>query len=65
MNGWTAPHLAAVRNDLVAIKMLLDAGADPQARTTIDGYSTPLEDAERNGACEAAQMLRAHKAAQG
>lgn len=58
MNGWTALHLAAVCNDLQAVEMLLAAGADPDARTTIDWYSTPLEDAERYGSQEAARMIR-------
>lgn len=60
MNGWTPLHLAAVRNDLDAIAIPLDAGADAEARTRIDLYSTPYEDAERHGNLEAAQMIRAH-----
>jgi ankyrin repeat protein len=59
MNGWTPLHLAAVRNDVEAVKLLIKAGADVNARTKIDYYSTPLEDAERYNAREAAVVLRA------
>lgn len=57
-NNWTPLHLAAVRNDVRAVKLLIEAGADVYARTKIDHYATPLEEAERYGSLEAATMLR-------
>jgi len=58
-NGWTALHFAVAHDDLAAVRILLDAGADLEARTRIDFYSTPLEDAESRGKHEAAAMIRA------
>lgn len=57
-NDWTALHFAASRDDAAAVKMLLDHGADPDARTHIDEYATPLEEAERLGRRDAAAALR-------
>lgn len=47
LNDWTALHFAAAADDPVAVTMLLEAGADPQARTRIDDFETPLEIAEQ------------------
>ena len=57
LNDWTALHFAAAADDPVAVRMLLDAGADPGARTRIDDFETPLEIAER-GAPKALAVLR-------
>jgi ankyrin repeat protein len=45
VNDWTPSHMAAVWNDLPALKLLRTAGADFSLRTHIDHYSTPLEEA--------------------
>lgn len=46
INDWTALHFAAASDDAVSVQMLLEAGADPNARTRIDDFETPLEIAE-------------------
>jgi ankyrin repeat protein len=43
LNDWTALHFACSNDDGVAVAMLLDAGADPGARTRIDDFETPLD----------------------
>ena len=48
INDWTALHFAAAADDPIAVTMLLDAGADPDARTRIDDFETPLEIAEQS-----------------
>ena len=45
INDWTPAHMAAVRDDVEALKILHEAGADFTIRTDIDGYATPLEEA--------------------
>jgi uncharacterized protein len=45
INDWTPLHMAAAREDLHAMELLLQAGADPSIRTRIDSYATPLEEA--------------------
>jgi len=57
-NDWSALHLAALRDDLVALEMLLMAGADPAARTNCDDYATPEEEARHLGHRAAADFLR-------
>lgn len=49
INDWTALHLAAAREDIPALKLLIEAGADPQVRTRIDDYRNPLEEARALG----------------
>jgi len=58
INDYTPLHYAAARNDRVAIKLLVSAGADLTARTRIDDFATPLEEAELLGCGEAARILR-------
>ena len=58
VNDYTALHRAACRNDDGAVKLLLEHGADPEARTRIDEYATPLEEAERLGHKVGAEALR-------
>ena len=43
LNDWTALHFAASYDDDVAVRLLLEAGADPHARTRIDDFETPLD----------------------
>ena len=59
LNDYTALHFAACRNDAAAVRILLAHGADPSARTRIDEYATPLEEAERFGHATGAAALRA------
>jgi ankyrin repeat protein len=58
VNDYTALHQAACRNNAVAVDLLLAHGADPGARTRIDYYGTPLEEAERFGQVAGAAALR-------
>ena len=49
LHDYTPAHLAAARNDVDALKILKDAGADFSIRTRIDEYLTPLEEARALG----------------
>jgi ankyrin repeat protein len=49
INDWTPAHMAAVRNDVEAIRILRAADADFTIRTRIDDYATPIEEATRLG----------------
>jgi ankyrin repeat protein len=49
INDWTPMHLAAAREDIEALRLLLQFGADPSIRTRIDEYATPLEEARHLG----------------
>jgi ankyrin repeat protein len=56
LNDWTALHFAAAADDVVAVRMLLEAGADPEARTRIDDLETPI-DVARTGSPEVLATL--------
>lgn len=58
VNDYTALHHAACRDDAAAVELLLRHGADAAARTRIDNYATPLEEAERFGHAIGAAALR-------
>ncbi len=58
INDWTPLHYAVNLRDLEALRLLLEAGADPTARTRIDNLTTPLEEAEAAGFAEGAALLR-------
>lgn len=58
LNDWTPLHYAAANNDVRAVELLLARGADPSARTNVDDFATPLEEAEILGCHEAARALR-------
>jgi ankyrin repeat protein len=58
INDWTPLHWAASTGDLAAIRLLLEAGADPLLRTRIDDLATPAGEAERSGFMEGAALLR-------
>ena len=57
INDWTPLHMAAARNDVVALKLLVKYGADLGIRTEIDDYATPLEEARNLGRKEAVKYL--------
>ncbi|HET9268838.1 MAG TPA: ankyrin repeat domain-containing protein [Vicinamibacterales bacterium] len=57
LNDWTALHMAAHERSGEAIRILVDAGADPTLRTRIDDCLTPREEAERAGNHEIASLL--------
>lgn len=58
VNDYTALHQAACLDNAEAVRLLLAAGADPQARTRIDHYATALEEAEHFGHHAGAAALR-------
>jgi ankyrin repeat protein len=58
INGWTPTHLAAARDDVDALQILREAGADFSIRTLIDGHQTPLEVAVCSDAKDAIDFLR-------
>ncbi len=62
INDYTPLHYAAARNDLVAIELLVSAGADLSARTRIDDLATPLEEAEHLGCHDAVRKLKSYTA---
>jgi uncharacterized protein len=58
VNDYSALHYAAARNDPLLVELLLEHGADHSARTRIDHYATPLEEAERHGYALSAAAIR-------
>ena len=58
MNDWTPLHRAAAIGDLEACRILMDHGADRSARTEIDHYATPEEEARHLGEHAAADLIR-------
>ena len=62
LNGYTPLHCAASLNDCRAIELLVECGADLEAKTSADDFTTPLEEAELLGRAEAARLL--HKLSQ-
>lgn len=57
INDYTALHMAVEERRTMAVQILLDAGADPELRTRIDDYDTPLEMARSAGLDEIAAIL--------
>ncbi len=57
INDFTPLHWAARYLDSVHVQFLLDHGADPNDRTTIDDYTTPLEEAASAGRTESVALL--------
>lgn len=61
INGYTAAHLAAVRNDVPTLQLLARHGADFELRTVIDSDTTPLEEAHYFGRLDAVAFLSVRK----
>lgn len=59
VNDWTPAHMAAVREDLEALRILVRNGADLSIRTNIDSYATPLEEARHLRKSAAVEFLEA------
>ena len=57
INDWTPAHMAAARDDVEALRLLVRHGADLSIRTDIDDYATPLEEARNLGKLAAAAYL--------
>lgn len=57
IHGYTPAHHAAVRNDVEALRLLHESGADFSLRTTVDDYHTPLEEARSLNAPKAADAI--------
>lgn len=57
INDWTPAHMAAARDDVEALRILVRHGADLSIRTEIDDYTTPLEEARHLGKINAAKYL--------
>jgi hypothetical protein len=57
INDYTPLHMAVAERNAHAVRILLDAGADPELRTRIDQYETPLEMAQAAGLDAIAAML--------
>jgi ankyrin repeat protein len=58
INGYTPLHYAASLDDPKAVELLMAHGADPGAKTDVDDFNTPLEEAELLGRSNAAETLR-------
>jgi ankyrin repeat protein len=58
VNDYTPLHYAAARNDARMVEILLSHGGDPAAKTRIDDFTTPQEEAERQGFAELVQILK-------
>jgi ankyrin repeat protein len=57
VNDWTPAHMAAARDDVEALRLLVHYGADLSIRTDIDDHATPLEEARSLGKLAAAEYL--------
>ena len=65
INDWTPTHLAAARDDVRALQILVEHGADLSIRTEIDDRATPLEEARNLGKANAVRYLEGIAAEQG
>jgi ankyrin repeat protein len=57
VNDWTPAHMAAARDDVEALRILVRHGADLSIRTAIDDYATPVEEARHLGMTNAVKYL--------
>lgn len=60
INDYTPLHRAVSEQNLQAVELLLEAGADPECRTSIDDCETPLELAKRASLSEIVALLTGH-----
>jgi ankyrin repeat protein len=56
-NDWTPLHRAAISGCVEFVSLLLDSGADINARTTIDEHETPLMEAALAGKADVVRLL--------
>lgn len=63
INDWTPAHMAAARDDVEALRILIAYGADLSIRTDIDDYATPLEEAKNLRRLKAVAFLEQHDVA--
>ncbi|MGH1413032.1 MAG: ankyrin repeat domain-containing protein [Pelagimonas sp.] len=54
---WTPLHLAAIRDNVPAVRLLLTSGADPRIRTRIDKTETAEEEARSYGKLGPAELI--------
>ena len=57
VNDWTPAHKAAASDDVAALRVLVEHGADLSIRTVIDECATPLEEARNLGKLAAVAYL--------
>lgn len=57
LNSYTSLHMAVATQNAPAVQLLLDAGADPEIRTSIDQCETPLQMAQAAGLQTIAAIL--------
>jgi ankyrin repeat protein len=62
VNDYTPLHCAAAKNDLRMAEFLLSHGADRSAKTRIDDFTTPQQEAERGGFSDLVQLLKHYPA---
>jgi hypothetical protein len=62
INDYTPLHMAVAERNLPAVRLLLEAGADPRLRTRIDDCETPGEMAERAGLGEFTALFAGREA---
>ena len=56
-NDWTPLHRAAFQGTISIMEILIAGGADLQAKTRIDNYATPLEEARALGVQVSVEFL--------
>lgn len=58
VNDWTPLHWAVSQHDATLVRLLLAHHANPLARTRIDDYTSPLDDAEERGYTDLVELMR-------
>jgi ankyrin repeat protein len=65
LNDYTALHMAVAERNVSAVRLLLEAGADPKLPTRIDDCETPRQMAEAAGLTELVDVIARYEAAAG